>query len=95
MIVIARRLLLALTLGALLAGAQTLRVMSFNVRYPAKTDSPNRWEFRRDLVVVRWGSTPLVSVGSVGGGAVGDAEALATQGRMANDGFFRKAWVGP
>jgi hypothetical protein len=95
MIMTSRRLLLALTLGALLAGAQTLRVMSFNVRYPARTDGPDRWEFRRHLVVVRWGSTPLVSVGSVGGGAVGDAEALATQGRMANDGFFRKAWVGP
>jgi len=52
------QLLLALTPGALLAGAQTLRVMSFNVRYPAKTDSPNRWELRRHLVVVRWGSTP-------------------------------------
>ncbi|MGB9620640.1 MAG: endonuclease/exonuclease/phosphatase family protein, partial [Armatimonadota bacterium] len=25
--------------------------MSFNVRYPAKTDGPNRWELRRDLLV--------------------------------------------
>lgn len=31
--------------------AETLRVMSFNVRYPAKDDGPNRWEFRRDLLV--------------------------------------------
>ena len=51
MILTSRRLLLALMLGALLAGAQTLRVMSFNVRYPARTDGPNRWEFRRDLLV--------------------------------------------
>jgi endonuclease/exonuclease/phosphatase family metal-dependent hydrolase len=51
MIRTSRRLLLALMLGALLAGAQTLRVMSFNVRYPARTDGPNRWEFRRDLLV--------------------------------------------
>jgi endonuclease/exonuclease/phosphatase family metal-dependent hydrolase len=25
--------------------------MSFNVRYPARTDGPNRWEFRRDFLV--------------------------------------------
>ncbi len=40
-----------MALAALAAGAQTLRVMSFNVRYPAKSDGPNRWEFRRDLLV--------------------------------------------
>jgi len=31
--------------------AQTLRVMTFNVRYPAPGDGPNRWELRRDLLV--------------------------------------------
>lgn len=40
-----------LLLSALLASAQTVRVMSFNVRYPSKTDGPNRWELRRDLLV--------------------------------------------
>lgn len=33
------------------AAAQTLRVMSFNVRYPAKGDGPNIWENRRDIMV--------------------------------------------
>lgn len=46
-----RRTLLWMALAAVAAGAQTLRVMSFNVRYPAKTDGPNQWEFRRDLLV--------------------------------------------
>lgn len=31
--------------------AQTLRVMSFNVRVPVESDGPNRWEARRDLMV--------------------------------------------
>ena len=31
--------------------AEALRVMSFNVRYPAPSDGPNRWELRRDLLV--------------------------------------------
>jgi endonuclease/exonuclease/phosphatase family metal-dependent hydrolase len=34
-----------------LFGAETLRVMSFNVRYPSKDDGPNLWELRRDLLV--------------------------------------------
>ncbi|WP_130617877.1 endonuclease/exonuclease/phosphatase family protein [Dyella amyloliquefaciens] len=31
--------------------AQTLRVMSFNVRVPVEADGPNRWEARRDIFV--------------------------------------------
>jgi endonuclease/exonuclease/phosphatase family metal-dependent hydrolase len=30
---------------------ETVRVMSFNVRYPSAEDGPNCWEMRRDLVV--------------------------------------------
>ena len=43
--------------GALMAAgaaglwAESLRVMTFNVRYPATSDGPNRWEQRRDLLV--------------------------------------------
>jgi len=48
---ISGRLLLCTALAACAAGAQTLRIMTFNVRYPAKTDGPDRWEFRRDLLV--------------------------------------------
>jgi endonuclease/exonuclease/phosphatase family metal-dependent hydrolase len=44
-----------LALGALLvasaSAAESLRVMTFNVRYPAKSDGPNVWEQRRDLLV--------------------------------------------
>lgn len=36
---------------ALGVSAETLRVMSFNVRYPAPGDGPNRWELRRDLLL--------------------------------------------
>ncbi len=46
-----RRTLALMLLLAAAACAQTLRVMSFNVRYPAKTDGPNVWENRRDLLV--------------------------------------------
>lgn len=46
-----RRFLGALLLVALGAFPQPLRVMTFNVRYPAKTDGPNVWENRRDLLV--------------------------------------------
>lgn len=43
--------LLALSLGCLPAAAQTLRVMTFNVRMPSPDDGPNLWEKRRDLFV--------------------------------------------
>lgn len=45
------RILLLLVAWASLAPAQLLRVMTFNVRYPAPGDGPNRWELRRDLLV--------------------------------------------
>ncbi|HYI92382.1 MAG TPA: endonuclease/exonuclease/phosphatase family protein, partial [Bryobacteraceae bacterium] len=43
----------ALTLIAVMAclDAETLRVMSFNVRYPAKGDGPNLWEVRKDFLI--------------------------------------------
>ncbi|HJP99707.1 MAG TPA: endonuclease, partial [Rhodanobacteraceae bacterium] len=51
-----RSLLLAVCLAA--AGvastaraADTLRVMTFNVRLPQASDGPERWEGRRDLFV--------------------------------------------
>ena len=49
----ARRWLTAvlLALASLPLAAQTLRVMSFNVRVPVASDGPNRWEARRDLMV--------------------------------------------
>jgi endonuclease/exonuclease/phosphatase family metal-dependent hydrolase len=54
----ASRLLLLAACCAVLAligrpsrAADTLRVMTFNVRYPAPNDGPERWESRRDLFV--------------------------------------------
>jgi len=45
------RILLFLALFWSVLPAQTLRVMTFNVRYPAPSDGDNQWEFRRDLLV--------------------------------------------
>jgi endonuclease/exonuclease/phosphatase family metal-dependent hydrolase len=47
------RLLPALVFGLFLSplAAQTLRVMTFNVRYPSPDDGADRWELRRDLLV--------------------------------------------
>lgn len=50
-----RSLLIVVSLAGLLtsapASAQTLRVMSFNVRLPIDSDGPNRWGQRRELMV--------------------------------------------
>jgi endonuclease/exonuclease/phosphatase family metal-dependent hydrolase len=49
-----KRMVWASVLAGLAAAggsAESLRVMSFNVRYPAKSDGPNVWEARRDLLV--------------------------------------------
>ena len=43
-------LLLALPVAWHPAAAQTLRVMTFNVRLPVVSDGDNRWENRRDLM---------------------------------------------
>jgi endonuclease/exonuclease/phosphatase family metal-dependent hydrolase len=44
---------LALLLAALSlpCGAETLRVMTFNVRYPEKRDGADRWELRQDTLL--------------------------------------------
>jgi len=42
---------LVLLVCVLAAPAETLRVMSFNVRYPASGDGQNRWEVRQDTLV--------------------------------------------
>ena len=44
------RIFLLLLFSALVS-AQTVRVMSFNVRYPNPADGPDFWENRRDLLV--------------------------------------------
>jgi endonuclease/exonuclease/phosphatase family metal-dependent hydrolase len=42
---------IALLAAAVAADAQTLKVMSYNVRYPSPDDGPNLWEKRRDLFI--------------------------------------------
>lgn len=46
-----RALIAALLLLQLPAAAETLRVMTFNVRYPAKSDGPDLWDLRKDFLV--------------------------------------------
>lgn len=38
-------------LSVLLASAEPLRVLSYNVRYPNPNDGPDKWESRRDLFI--------------------------------------------
>jgi len=56
--------------------ADTLRVMSFNVRYPAKGDGKDRWEVRQDILArtIRLKNPDLIGTqerfyiqGSIGG----------------------------
>jgi endonuclease/exonuclease/phosphatase family metal-dependent hydrolase len=44
-------IIVAAMLTGWLLPAQTMKVMTFNVRYPNPGDGRNRWEERRDLVV--------------------------------------------
>ena len=46
-----RKIVTVFLCAAGLAGGEPLRVMTFNVRYPSRSDGPNRWELRRDLLV--------------------------------------------
>jgi endonuclease/exonuclease/phosphatase family metal-dependent hydrolase len=43
--------LLALIFLSSSPAAEALRIMSFNVRYPAKSDGPNIWDARRDILI--------------------------------------------
>ena len=83
---------LLLALLVLSAEAQTLRIMSFNVRYPAKSDGANIWENRRDLLVdtIRKHAPDIM----------GTQELFYEQGQYIVEAFaYAKAnwspWVGP
>ncbi len=47
----ARRFVLPALAAAMLAQAEPLRVMTFNVRYPSPNDGANVWENRKDILV--------------------------------------------
>jgi endonuclease/exonuclease/phosphatase family metal-dependent hydrolase len=76
---------LALT-ATVCPAAETLRVMTFNVRYPAKGDGANRWEARRDLLVatIRLKNPDLV----------GTQELFEEQGRYIAEQAPQYAWFG-
>lgn len=87
---VARSIMLALLLCACvlsLAQAQTLRVMSFNVRLPVASDGANRWEARRALMVetLRRTRPDLIGTqelfGSQGAALVADLPGYAWFGR--------------
>lgn len=62
-----------LALLAALAPAESLRVVSYNVRYPASGDADDRWELRRDLFVA--------SVRALDPDLMGTQELFALQGQ--------------
>jgi endonuclease/exonuclease/phosphatase family metal-dependent hydrolase len=66
--------------------AETLRVMTFNVRYPAKGDGPNRWEIRQDLLVrtIRLKNPDLV----------GTQELFYIQGEYIVENLTEYEWIG-
>jgi endonuclease/exonuclease/phosphatase family metal-dependent hydrolase len=73
-------------LMASLAAAQPLRVMSFNVRYPAKSDGPNVWELRRDLL--------LAAIRNKQPDVIGTQELFYLQGEYIVEKMPEYAWFG-
>ncbi len=72
--------------GASLAGGETLKVMSFNVRYPAKSDGANQWEFRRDVLVN--------AIREKAPDVLGTQELFYEQGQYIVEKLPRYAWFG-
>jgi len=72
--------------AALPAPAETLRVMSFNVRYAAKSDGPDIWENRRDFMVatIRKHNPDLI----------GTQELLYAQGQYLDQAMAEYQWFG-
>jgi endonuclease/exonuclease/phosphatase family metal-dependent hydrolase len=78
--------LLAVSFSVAVLQAQTLRVMTFNVRYPSPDDGPNRWDLRKDLVVdtIRGKAPDLV----------GTQELFSEQGQYIVEKLPEYAWFG-
>jgi endonuclease/exonuclease/phosphatase family metal-dependent hydrolase len=81
-----RILTVLLALAAAACPAETLRVMTFNVRYPSQGDGANRWEARRDVLVktIRLKNPDLV----------GTQELFEEQGRYIVEQAPDYAWFG-
>jgi endonuclease/exonuclease/phosphatase family metal-dependent hydrolase len=63
-----------------------LKVMSFNVRYPAKSDGANQWEFRRDLL--------LDTIREEDPDIFGTQELFYEQGQYISEKLGEYAWFG-
>lgn len=73
--------LLALTLGA-----QELRVMTYNVRYPSEGDGPNVWPLRKDLF--------MRSIQLANPDLIGTQELFELQGNAIVESLPQFAWFG-
>jgi endonuclease/exonuclease/phosphatase family metal-dependent hydrolase len=76
----------ALVLASLCAPAETLRVMTFNVRYPNPGDGANVWSARRDLLVE--------TIRSRQPDVVGTQELFYEQGQYIVEKLPEYAWFG-
>lgn len=68
------------------AGAQTLRVMSFNVRLPVAADGPNAWPNRRELAAR--------TVAAAAPDIIGTQELFKEQGDYLVERLPQFAWIG-
>lgn len=80
------RCLVLLALLAAAASAESLRVMTFNVRLPAKGDGPNRWELRQD--------TFLRTIQLKNPDVMGTQELFYTQGQYIVENLPEYDWLG-
>ena len=76
----------ALLLLAACASAETLRIVSYNVRYPASGDGENKWELRRDHFVA--------SVRALDPDLMGTQELFALQGHYLVEKAPEYKWFG-
>jgi endonuclease/exonuclease/phosphatase family metal-dependent hydrolase len=68
------------------APAETLRVLTFNVRFPSKGDGPDLWNLRRDLLVE--------TVNQLDPDVMGTQELFHEQGEYIVEKLPRLAWFG-
>jgi endonuclease/exonuclease/phosphatase family metal-dependent hydrolase len=74
------------TLASPAAARERLRVMSFNVRYPAPDDGANRWERRRDIMIA--------TIRRADPDVIGTQELFRIQGDYLVEALPRYAWFG-
>lgn len=75
-----------LILAALSLSAQDLKVLSYNVRYPASGDGPNLWDTRKELFIK--------SISQVDPDVIGTQELFELQGKYIVESLPQYAWFG-